>query len=73
MKVKLYCCGELIGHCQVPSLDIGVVVFMREYYVYNDKLRGYERVNGYVTPSIEYTPKEISDPEPQLPLTGALE
>ena len=67
MRARLFSNGELIGTCEIPGNDISVIRFSHEYYVYNDKLRGYEHVKAFHVGRIEYTPREIADPEARLP------
>ena len=64
MKAKLYNDGELIGHCEA-NLDTSVIIFGREYYVFNAQINGYEYAKVQRVHRIEYTP-QAKDKQPEL-------
>lgn len=68
MIARLFNDGELIGTVNGIDMDTAIVIFMQEHYVFNANIRGYELAKTQRVARIEYTPRELTDPEPRLPL-----
>lgn len=72
MIARLFNDGELVGTANGIDPDTSIVIFMQEHYVFNANVRGFERAKAQRVSRIEYTPRELTDPEPRLPLDSEL-
>ena len=68
MKARLFIDGESAGHVDGVHRDTSVIIYLNEFYVFEASVNGYIRAKAQRVSRIEWTPKEINDPEPQLPM-----
>lgn len=71
MKARLFSDGQIIGTCVLAgpnARNVSVIQYRQEFYVFDASINGYALAHHERVYRIEWTPRELTDPEPRLPL-----